>query len=51
MNVSNDDDDDDDNNNNTNRQLFADDTSILVIDSNKLDFNISINNTFLGINT
>ena len=50
----NDDDDDDDNNNNnnnTNRQIFVDDTSILVIDSNKLDFNISINNTFLGINT
>jgi len=35
----------------TNRQLFVDDTSILVIDSNKFDFNISINTTFLGINT
>ena len=38
-------------NNNTKRQLFVDDTSILVIDSHKLDFNIGINNTFLGINT
>jgi hypothetical protein len=38
------------NNNNTNKELFADDTSVLVTDSNKLDFNISINNTFLDIN-
>jgi hypothetical protein len=38
------------NNNNTNRELFADDTSVLITDSNKLDVNISINNTFLDIN-
>ena len=30
---------------------FADVTSILVTDSNKLDCNININQTFLGINT
>jgi len=31
--------------------LFADDTGILVIDSNKFDFNINIKKTFLDINT
>ena len=30
---------------------FADDTSILVTDSNKFDFNININKAFLDINT
>ena len=31
--------------------LFADDTSILITHSNKFDFNININKTFLDINT
>jgi len=31
--------------------LFADDTSILVTDSNKFDFNIIIKETFVDINT
>ena len=38
-------------NNDTNILLFVDATSILVTDSNKLDFNININKTFLGMNT
>jgi hypothetical protein len=38
-------------NNDNNLILFADDSSILVTDSNKLDFNININKTFLGMNT
>jgi hypothetical protein len=35
----------------TNTVLFADDPSILVTGSNKLDFNININQIFLDINT
>jgi hypothetical protein len=31
--------------------LFADDTSIIITDTNKLDFNIDINQTFQDINT
>ena len=31
--------------------LFADDTIIIITDSNKLDFNININQTFQDINT
>jgi len=31
--------------------FFADDTSILVTNPNKIDFNININQTFLDINT
>jgi len=31
--------------------LLVDDTSILVTDSNKFDFNINIKKTFLDINT
>jgi len=38
-------------NNDTSMVLFADDTSILVTDSNKLDYNININKTFTDINT
>jgi len=38
-------------NNDTNMVLFANDASILVTDSNKLDFNINIDKTFLDINT
>ena len=30
---------------------FADDTNILITDSNKLDFNTNVNQTFQGINT
>ena len=38
-------------NNDTNMILFADDTSILVTNPNKIYFNININQTFLDINT
>ena len=31
--------------------LFVDDTSIIITDTNKLDFNININQTFQDINT
>ncbi|GFG29899.1 hypothetical protein Cfor_02255, partial [Coptotermes formosanus] len=31
--------------------LFADDTSIIITDTNKLDFNINVNQTFEDINT
>jgi hypothetical protein len=31
--------------------LFTDDTSIIITDTNKLDFNININQTFQDINT
>ena len=31
--------------------LFADDTSIVITDSNKLDFNVSVNQMFQDINT
>jgi len=31
--------------------FFADDTSILVANPNKIDFNVNINQTFLDINT
>ena len=37
--------------NTNNMILFADDTSILVTNPNKIDFNININQTFLDINT
>jgi len=31
--------------------LFMDDTSIIITDTNKLDFNINVNQTFQDINT
>ncbi|GFG29580.1 hypothetical protein Cfor_01706 [Coptotermes formosanus] len=34
-----------------NMVLFADDTSIIITDTNKLDFNINVNQTFEDINT
>jgi hypothetical protein len=36
---------------NTNMVLFADDMSILITGSNKMDFEENINQTFLNINT
>jgi len=38
-------------NNDTNAILFGDDTSILVTNPYKMNFNININQTFLDINT
>jgi len=38
-------------NKDNNMVLFADDTIIIITDSNKLDFNININQTFQDINT
>ena len=31
--------------------FFADDTSVIITDSNKLDFNINVNQTFQDLNT
>jgi hypothetical protein len=38
-------------NKDNNMALFADDTIIIITDTNKLDFNININLTFQDINT
>ena len=38
-------------NKDNNMVLFANDTSIIITDSNKLDFNINVNQTFQDINT
>jgi hypothetical protein len=38
-------------NKDNNMVLFADDTSIIVTDTNKLDFNTNNNQTFQDINT
>jgi hypothetical protein len=38
-------------NKDNNMVLFADDTSIIITDTNKLDFSININQTFRDINT
>jgi hypothetical protein len=38
-------------NKDNNMVLFMDDTSIIITDTNKLDFNININQTFQDINT
>jgi len=38
-------------NNDNNRVLFADDTSIIITDTNRRDFNVNSNQTFQDINT
>ena len=38
-------------NNNNNMVLFADDTSIIITDTNRRDFNVNANQTFQDINT
>jgi sarcosine oxidase/L-pipecolate oxidase len=38
-------------NNDDNMVLFADDTSIIITDTNRRDFNINANQTFQDINT
>jgi len=38
-------------NNDNNMALFADDTSIIITDTNRRDFNVNANQTFQDINT
>ena len=38
-------------NNDNNMVLFTDDTSIIIIDTNRRDFNVNANQTFKDINT